>query len=48
MIITGRVVKKYVEDGEHRVDLEIMIATQAGPVTLCKATLVLPSRTAGG
>ena len=48
MIITGRVVKKYAEDGEHRVDLEIMIATQAGPVTPCKATLVLPSRTAGG
>ncbi|MBI4519001.1 MAG: MaoC family dehydratase N-terminal domain-containing protein [Deltaproteobacteria bacterium] len=44
MIITGKVTKKYITDGEHRVDLEIVIATQDGPVTPCTATLALPSR----
>ena len=44
MIMTGRVVRRYVEQGEHRVDLEIVIATQAGPVTPCTATLALPTR----
>ena len=48
MITTGRVARKYAEDGEHRVGLEIVIAMQAGPVTPCRATLVPPSRTAGG
>jgi len=46
MIVTGRVARKYVEDGEHRVDLEIMIATQDGPATPCTATLALPGRSA--
>jgi hypothetical protein len=44
MIVSGRVARKYVEDGEHRVDLEIMIATQEGPATPCTATLALPTR----
>ncbi len=44
MIVTGHVAKKYVTDGEHRVDLEIMISTQEGPATPCSATLALPSR----
>jgi MaoC dehydratase-like protein len=44
MIMTGRVVRRYVEQGDHRVDLEIVIATQAGPVTPCTATLALPTR----
>jgi acyl dehydratase len=44
MILTGRVLRRYVEAGEHRVDLEIVIATQAGPVTPCGATLALPTR----
>jgi len=45
MIITGKVVRKHQEDGEHRVDLDIMISTQDGPVTPCNAALALPSRT---
>ena len=48
MIVTGRVARKYVEDGEHRVDLEMVISTQAGPVTPCGATLALASRSAAG
>ncbi len=44
MIITGRVERKYVEDGEHRVELEIAISTQERPVTPCTAVLALPSR----
>lgn len=42
--MTGKVTKKYVEQGDHRVDLEIVISTQEGPVTPCTATLALPSR----
>jgi len=42
--ITGKVTKKYVDSGEHRVDLEILMSTQDGPVTPCTATLTLPSR----
>jgi acyl dehydratase len=44
MIVIGHVERKYVADGEHRVDLEIMISTQEGPATPCSATLALPSR----
>jgi hypothetical protein len=44
MILTGTVARKYVEDGESRIDLDIMIATQDGPVTPCSATLMLPTR----
>ena len=48
MIVTGRVTRKYVEEGEHLVDLEITIATHEGPVTPCTATLALPSRGGAG
>ena len=44
MTVAGRVTRKYVEDGEHRVDLEITISTQDGPMTPCSATLALPSQ----
>jgi hypothetical protein len=44
MIVTGRVAKKYVENGDHRVDIDIVIATQDGPVTPCTGTLALPAR----
>jgi acyl dehydratase len=44
MILTGRVTRKYLLDGEPRVDVEVTIATQAGPVSPCETTLVLPSR----
>ena len=44
MILTGKVVKKYVEHGEHRVDVEVTIATQDGPVSPCQTTVVLPTR----
>ena len=44
MIITGRVIKKYEADAEHRIDLDVTIATQDGPITPCTATLALPVR----
>ena len=44
MIITGKVTRKYVEDGDHRIDLDVMISTQEGPATPCTGTLSLPTR----
>jgi len=44
MTITGKVARKYVEDGDHRVDLDITFSTQDGPATPCTGTLSLPSR----
>jgi len=44
MILTGRVTKKYLVDGEPHVDVEVTIATQDGPVSPCTTTVVLPSR----
>jgi acyl dehydratase len=44
MILTGRVTKKYMVDGEPRVDVEVTISTQDGPVSPCQTTIVLPSR----
>jgi len=44
MILTGKVTKKYVEDGDHRIDLDVMISTQDGPATPCGGTLSLPTR----
>jgi acyl dehydratase len=44
MILTGTVARKYVEDGEHRIDVDVVISTQDGPTTPAAATLVLPSR----
>ena len=46
MIITGKITKKYEEAEEHRVDVDVTIATQEGPVTPCSATLLLPVREA--
>jgi hypothetical protein len=44
MILEGRVTDKVVEDGEHRVVVEVTISTQDGPVTPCTAVVALPSR----
>jgi len=44
MILTGTVARKYVDNGESRVDLAITIATQDGPMVPCEATLALPTR----
>jgi hypothetical protein len=44
MIIDGRVTEKVVEEGEHRVVMEVTISTQDGPVTPCTAVVALPSR----
>ena len=44
MILTGRVVRKYLHDGEPRVDVEVTISTQDGPVSPCQTTLAMPSR----
>ena len=44
MILTGRVVRKYVNEGEHRVDVEVLISTQEGAQTPCTATVALPCR----
>jgi hypothetical protein len=47
MIMTGEVTKKYVHDnGEHRVDIDIAVATQDGPAYVCGGTLALPTRNA--
>jgi hypothetical protein len=41
----GKISKKYVEDGEHRVDCNIWVENEKGEVTTPgKATVVLPSR----
>ena len=44
MIVTGSITKKYVEDGEHLIDADVLISTQDGPVTPCTATVSLLSR----
>ena len=44
MVITGKVIRKLVDDGEHRVEVEVTISTQDGPVTPCTATISLPTR----
>ncbi len=44
MVITGRVERKYVEAGEHRIDVEVLISTREKPVTPCGATLALRHR----
>ncbi|MEX0799949.1 MAG: MaoC family dehydratase N-terminal domain-containing protein [Dehalococcoidia bacterium] len=46
MILTGRVTRKYEEDGARLIDVDVMIATQDGPATPCSATLALPGRSA--
>jgi acyl dehydratase len=47
MILTGTVTRTYVEHGDHRADIEVVISTQDGPVTPCTATVALPSRATG-
>jgi len=44
MFVSGTVTSRYMDEGERRVDLDIMIATAEGPATPCSATLALPSR----
>lgn len=44
MIITGQVAKKYVQAGEHHVDIDILVSTQEGPAYNCGGTLALPTR----
>ncbi len=44
MILTGKVIKKYVHDGEACVDVEVTISTQDGPVSPCQTTVVLQPR----
>jgi acyl dehydratase len=48
MVVTGTVTSKYVAEGEHRVDLDIVISTADGPATPCSATLALPVRADDG
>lgn len=45
MFIKGRVMKKYIEDGEHLLDLELWAETARDGMTApAKATVMLPSR----
>jgi len=44
MIVSGKVTRKYVEDGDHRVDVDIMIGTQEEAATPCSGTISLPTR----
>ena len=44
MILTGTVTKKHIQSGEGRVDVEVVISTQDGPVSRCQTTVVLPFR----
>ena len=41
---TGRVLKKYEENGEHLVDVEYTFTVPSGPFCMGTATIVLPSR----
>jgi acyl dehydratase len=47
MIVTGRVIRKYAYENEHRVDIDVMISTQERPATPCEVTVALPSRRGG-
>jgi acyl dehydratase len=42
MILTGTVASKYESDGDRLVDIDVMISTQDGPATPCRATIALP------
>jgi hypothetical protein len=44
MILTGTVAGKRIDGDAHVVDLDVMISTQDGPATPCRATLALPAR----
>lgn len=41
--LTGKVSRKYVQDGRHLVDVDVSIMTEHGIASLCEATLELPS-----
>ena len=45
MIISGRVARKFEEDEEHRVDIDIQVSTQEGPAYGAAGTIALPTRT---
>jgi len=45
MIVTGRVSRKYEQDGEHLVSIDVMISNQDSPCSPAEAIIVLPSRT---
>ena len=38
------IAKKWEENGEHLVDIDVTIDTQLGPGYICSATLKLPTR----
>ena len=44
LVITGKVIKTYQEDGENRVDVDFDVATQEGPATSATGTVALISR----
>jgi hypothetical protein len=49
MVCTGRVAKKYVENGEHMVECEVWAENQReGITTPCRAWVALPTRGASG
>ena len=43
MTVGGTVKRKWQEDGEKRVDMDIAVETQLGPAYRCSGTLALPS-----
>jgi hypothetical protein len=43
MTINGHVVRKYVDDDDHRVDIDIEVSTQYGPAYQASATMALPA-----
>lgn len=42
MLIDGKVVRKYVDNGDHCVDVDIQVSTQDGPAYEASSTVVLP------
>jgi hypothetical protein len=44
MIIDGQVSRKYVQDGDHRVDIDIRVSTQNGRAYEADGTLALPQK----
>ena len=43
-MMSGAITRKWEEDGEKRIDVDIAIQTQLGPAYRCSGTLALPSR----
>ena len=45
VIVTGKVVKKYEENGDHKVDIEALVSTkESGPCCPGSATLIMPTK----